>query len=248
MTGLAYKEFKQNQGFLLLTLILPVVIAYPVCAWFLHSAQTAAGGATVMELIRQEQEGEFWLMFLAGAFLTVGLIQGMIFGADAKKVWAMWAAASPEGVKGYVRSKYLLTFAMSMIGMLSLQIGDFLMEIICAANDASWFGMANFIPLFFYLQIILRAVDIPLTLRFGLKNGSLVKSIAMIVIGIAVMVIVSNFGEELVDLYEKATEQQLGTAVNLMLGLLPVIALALYWLSYQISCKVYMKGAEQYDK
>ena len=70
----------------------------------------------------------------------------------------------------------------------------------------------------------------------------------MIVIGIAVMVIVSNFGEELVDLYEKATEQQLGTAVNLMLGLLPVIALALYWLSYQISCKVYMKGAEQYDK
>ena len=160
----------------------------------------------------------------------------------------MWAAASPEGVKGYVRSKYLLTFAMSMIGMLSLQTGDFLMEIICAANDAGWFGMANFIPLFFYLQIILRAVDIPLTLRFGLKNGSLVKSIAMIVIGIAVMVIVSNFGEELVDLYEKATEQQLGTAVNLMLGLLPIIALALYWLSYQISCKVYMKGAEQYDK
>ena len=39
-----------------------------------------------------------------------------------------------------------------------------------------------------------------------------------------------------------------GDPVNLMLGLLPVIALALYWLSYQISCKVYMKGAEQYDK
>lgn len=248
MTGLAYKEWKQNQGFLLLTLIVPVLIAYPVCAWFLHSTQTGTGGLSVMELIRQEQMGEFWLMFQLAAFLATGLFQGMIFSADAKKVRAMWAAASPEGVAGFVRGKYLLTFAMSMIGMFSLQTGDFLMEMICAANDASWFGMADFMMLFFWLQIILRAVDIPLTLRFGLKNGSLIKSIFMIAIGLAVMIVVSNFGEQLVGLYEKATEQQLGTAVNLLLGLLPVIALVMYGLSYKLSCKVYMKGAEQYDK
>ena len=137
---------------------------------------------------------------------------------------------------------------MSMIGMFSLQIGDFLMEMICAANDAVWFGMAQFIILFFYIQIILRAIDIPLTLRFGLKNGSLVKCIGMIVLGIAVMILISNYGEDLMELYEKTSEQQRGTVINLLLGLLPVIALVLYGLSYQVSCKVYMKGAEQYDK
>ena len=132
MTGLAYKEWKQNQGYLLLILILPALIAYPFCAFFLHSMPTDSGSTSVMELIRQEQMGEFWLMFLVGAFFATGFIQGLIFNADAKKVWAMWAAASPEGVKGYVRSKYLLTFAMSMIGM-QIYIAENVKNI-CAIN------------------------------------------------------------------------------------------------------------------
>ena len=37
-------------------------------------------------------------------------------------------------------------------------------------------------------------------------------------------------------------------SVSLALGILSVLALAAYYISYRISCRIYLKGVEQYDR
>lgn len=252
MTGLVYKELRQNRYLLLGMLILPALIAFPMCAFFLNAVGSddgqGAGTMQLMDMIREQQNVSIWIVFLVLAYMVSAVLQGMIFRGDDRKVFAMWTASSPDGAEGYIRVKYELTFVMIMLTLGSVQIGDWIMTIICGAHDAEWFGLSQPIILLSYVQIMIQAADIPFSIRFGVKNGSMIKSIVLVILAIVLLIVFGAFAEQLIDAVIYGNTAVLGTAARLMFALCPVISLALYVLSYRLSCRLYLKGAAQYDK
>ena len=119
MTGLAYKEFKQNRTLLLGVLTLPALIAFPLCVLFLREVGPGfgenAGNIPVMDMIRNQQGTGVWMMFLVLAFMTAAMLQGLVFRGDDRKVFALWTAVSPDGIRGYLRTKYELIFVMVLL-------------------------------------------------------------------------------------------------------------------------------------
>ena len=61
----------------------------------------------------------------------------------------------------------------------------------------------------------------------------------------------SIFGspEKILELFEKLSDTSLMTDISLvLLAVFPYFAVGLYYLSYKLSCKLYLKGAEEYER
>lgn len=249
MTGLVYKEIRHNWRSLLMVLILPAVMAYPLCVFVISSIEQVPGQSfSFIEHLRAGNGSLGAFTFLIAAFAEAGFFQGMVFREDDRKSFAMWIASTPEGVRGYIRIKYELIFVMMMLTLFSLQLGGLITEMICGAYEARWPVMDSVMIMLSYLQIILRAIELPFTVRFGVKNGSIIKSIFLVILAILVLIVYLLYGEEIADVIASGDTERLGTAAQTVIAVLPVIALAMYYLSYRLSCKLYLKGAEQYDK
>jgi uncharacterized membrane protein YidH (DUF202 family) len=98
-----------------------------------------------------------------------------------------------------------------------------------------------------FVQILLRATDIPFTYRFGSKKGNFINLICMITLAIMLCVLlilnVDNI-DKITDIGRKIFNEHTSSLI-LSLGL--VVCLALYYLSYRITCRLFLKGVEQYD-
>ncbi|MBQ9899455.1 MAG: ABC-2 transporter permease [Ruminococcus sp.] len=237
MTGLVYKEWKQNRFFILMMIacgLLPFVM-------ILYNREIVTNA---------EEMGNFRTICTVIAFLAAGGIQTMVLNGDDRKIWGYWITAAPEGYRGFIRVKYEMVFAMIVLFVTSLRMFD---ELFCAAAaDKGWEltgSMSTFaIPLAF-LQMLLRATDIPFTLRYGNKKGGIIKLIFSVLFVIIISVLVlTNAGNIDVILFETGEKLFTEDNLSLALGILCVIAPAAYYISYRISCRVYLKGVEQYDK
>jgi hypothetical protein len=102
------------------------------------------------------------------------------------------------------------------------------------------------------MLIFSNSIDIPLMFRFGQKKGSIIKTTAMLVIAIIAVIIWENIPYEWQDAIFNAVDGVLkGKANDEVLLITPIsilICLAAYPLSYKISCKLFMKGVNNYDK
>ena len=97
------------------------------------------------------------------------------------------------------------------------------------------------------MQILFRAIDIPFTYRFGSKKGSFIKLICMVILAIlicAVLVLNVDNMDRITEMVRKVFNEN-NSSLILSLGL--IVCLALYYLSYRITCRLYLKGVEQYD-
>ena len=103
------------------------------------------------------------------------------------------------------------------------------------------------IPLVF-VQILLRAVDIPFTYRFGSKTGSIIKMICMVAIAILLSVTLIFLMDDWDSAAALAEKLFTGYSSSLLLAGLFAAISAVYCLSYRITCRLYLKGVEQYDK
>ena len=252
MTGFAYKEFKQNLMMLIGMLIFPALTSFVFCAWFINGIGIPSeDGETVkmslMESIRQRQGQGMWLLFLCIGFVMAGFLQGTEFNTDEKKSFAYFVTSTPEGVRGYIRTKYELVFVMMMLTLFSVQLGDWVMTLVCAAYGVEWFSLAEPMIMLSFLQMLLRAIEIPFTIRFGVKNGSTIKMIMLVIMVIAFLIVLAVFTDYIGELFVSGTEK-LSTLAKILLALFPVIAVGLYYLSYRLSVKLYLKGVERYDK
>lgn len=102
------------------------------------------------------------------------------------------------------------------------------------------------VPLCF-VQILSRAIDIPFVYRFGSKKGSFIKLICMVILAIlicAVLVLNVDNMDRITEMVRKVFNEN-NSSLILSLGL--IVCLALYYLSYRITCRLYLKGVEQYD-
>lgn len=96
------------------------------------------------------------------------------------------------------------------------------------------------------MQIILCALDIPFTIRFGDKKGSSVKAIISVLLVIMFIIIFLIDPVALTDILNNFLFN--GEMPPFMGWILPVISIASFVVSAMISSKLYMKGVEQYYK
>ncbi|MCH5192600.1 MAG: ABC-2 transporter permease [Oscillospiraceae bacterium] len=238
MNGLLYKEFRQNRfmlligcGIALVLLIMPIkaVIDEPESTILLYKAA-----------------------FTAAVFFLTGAIQQIFFQSDEQKKWAYFVSATPKSVSGMLWTKYTVVFMTSGICFIYCFIADCALCIF--AEDSM---VAQIAVQLIYIQLFLRAIEIPFWVRFGTKRGNMVKAFFVLVIIFAVILYLlfgdlSIFRAGLMDrLYRMLTDFMEGNVpdwVFLVQGIFPFAAAALYYLSYKISCRLYLKGVEEFDK
>lgn len=222
-----------------------------------------AGGLTVMSLIMfmpfivedgfMETETltallSVFVFFML--FLVLGLMTASIFEADESKKWAYFITSTPLTDVSQIKEKYIFTLLL----YIALFIWCYFLAVLSAALGGAANAMVAFVML--CVMITANAIEFPFLVRFGSKAGSYVKtSIIMLLMLIAFEYIffgdLSIFGgsEKIYELFEKLSDTSLMSDISLvLLAVFPYISAGLYFLSYKLSCKLYLKGAEEYER
>ncbi len=178
--------------------------------------------------------------------------------ADEKRLPVYFAVASPAGVKGYVKSKYITTLLLPFIAMN-----------VCLMTDLTAAAILDFrpdvtkVPSFmgiytglFMMSILLSAIELPFMVRFGVKKGANLKAGIFLSIVAAAGIYflfgdISMFGsmEDIIQfLLDVMNGKRGGTTLLAIYALMPLITIGAYYLSYLLSCKLYLKGVERLEQ
>ncbi|MBR1392325.1 MAG: ABC-2 transporter permease [Ruminococcus sp.] len=229
MTGLVYKEWKQNR-------------------WFILSMILCGSAPLIVLLIMRGEikdigEAPIRIGGMIAGFLAAGALQMMVLRGDDRKLWGYWITSTADGYKGFLRVKYEMIFAMIVLFLFTLQCVDRGYCAVAADVGTRDVGeISGIAVLLCFVQILLRAIDIPFVYRFGSKKGSFVKLTYLIMLTIFLLVLFilnKDRFDSIIEVFK--------TNSSLMLSVSLVLCLALYYLSYRITCRLYLKGVEQYD-
>ena len=234
MTGLVYKEWKQNRWFILS--MIPCSFA-PLLALLLLREQI-----TSVDNIALRIGG------LIAGFLAAGALQLLVLRGDDRKLWGYWITATADGYKGFLRVKYEMIFGMIVLFLFSLQFVDMGYCAVAADMGMTDAGSISDIALLLgFVQILVRATDIPFTYRFGSKKGGFIKLICTVTLAILLCVVLILNVDNMDKIMDMGKTIFIEHTSSLILSLGLVVCLGLYYLSYRITCKLYLKGVEQYD-
>lgn len=238
MKGYLYKELKQNRLYILLTAIIaPAMIFLPLIIVMINERTMAkeafyafANNGMAIRI----------LCALVG-FIGAYIIQTFTLKGDDNKMWGYFVASNPKGIKGFVITKYLLIAAMCVI-FLVLSVG-FDLAFIFITNIIGGIGvplMAEAVLAMMFLMLLFNAVEIPFTIRFGEKRGSIIKTtIGIVIVIIALLAFFIN-PAGVSDIVNDFLFN--GKIPSLMKWILPIGSVIAYIISCVISCKLYMKG------
>ena len=233
MTGLVYKEWKQNRWFILSMILCGFA---PLLVLLLLRGEIPNADHTALRIGG-----------LIAGFLASGTLQMMVLRGDDRKLWGYWITASADGYKGFLRVKYEMIFGMIVLFLFSLQLVD--MGYCAVAADLGKTDAGSISDIAFllgFVQILFRATDIPFTYRFGSKKGSFIKLICMVTLAIILGAVLIFSAEHIEHIIETARDLfSQNSSLILSVGL--VVCFGLYYLSYRITCRLYLKGVEQYD-
>ncbi|SFB84674.1 hypothetical protein [Ruminococcus albus] len=228
MKGLVYKEWKQNHRFIL-SIILCAIAPF-----------------AMVLLLQGESSAMVCIIGLIIGFLAAGSLQMMVLNGDDRKLWSYWVSSTADGYRGFLRNKYIMIYGMITLFFISLKIAD--IGYCALLYDAEQTYVSKFIgialPLCF-VQIFLRAIDIPFYYFFGRKIGSVIKCIIMSIDAFFLTFYLIMYSDSMGKLFDLG--QSLIAAKNITLTVMFLAALAFYYLSYRLTCLVYLKGAEHYD-
>lgn len=243
MTGLIYKEWRQNRLYIILTAVCGVT------AGFIPIPMILLDGKGLQPLL-EEQGVIVRVVALLLGFLGTGALQNLAVRGDDRKAWSVFIASSPELAEGFLRIKYEMIFAMSVVMMSAcLFFEQLLGAIVFDVTGKELTGISGVYMILVFLQLLLRAIDLPFIVRFGDKRGGMIKMISIVLLFIALTVVIMiNPGDIVVKLANWIESGFDGDIVPFVIGVFPFAAIGAYFLSYRISCRIYMKGAEQYDK
>ena len=234
MTGLVYKEWKQNRWYILSMIVCgfaPLIVLL-----IMHDEIKDIGDTPIR------------IGGLIAGFLAAGTLQMLVLRGDDRKLWGYWITASADGYKGFLRVKYEMIFGMIVLLMFSVQFVDMGYCAVAADMGSEDIGSISSIALLLgFMQILFRAIDIPFTYRFGSKKGSFIKLICLVTVAIillAFLILNAERFDMIIESCKKVINVQ-NSSLLLSVGL--VVCLALYYLSYRITCRLYLKGVEQYD-
>lgn len=241
MAGLLYKELIVNKKSLISMALGEIVVSLLLIAPLIFKDDFA--DADILSAILS-----VFVFFVM--FLTIGMLSANIFEADETKKWAYFVTSTPLSVKGQIGAKYLF--------VLLIYLGLFLYCYYLSVFTAVFGGAANFMVAFemLWIMVLASAIEFPFLIRFGCKAGGHVKTAA----GLALMMILFEyifFGDtsvflnedKLLALMDKLSDPSKMADVSIVIfTVIPFFSAGAYFLSYKLSCKFYLKGAEDYER
>jgi len=184
-------------------------------------------------------------------FIILSGIQSNVFILDEKKRYSAFVISTPMTAQGQVLSKYYEVFLVAFAGFVWGGICDMITSLITGVAGSA---MTIYATLFF-VQIFLRAIDIPFTIRFGQKQGRMVKLFVLIAVTM-IFIVYGLFGpipevdsnsviEAMIRWF--LDEKKLSVMLSGIISLFPYVAFGMYYVSYKISVKLYRRGIESYE-
>ncbi len=250
MYGFLYRNFRvMRQMLVLFSFVILFTVFMPIF------------GALVWEAEELNDMMEYHMPCMLSYFVLMMLSYFMndeLHKADEKRLPIYFAVASPAGVKGYVKSKYICTLLLPFISMNICLIADIIAAAILdlrsdVTETPSFMGIYTGL---FMMIIFLNAIELPFMIRFSVKKGANVKAVIFIGILAAAGIYflfgdISMFGtmEEFMQfLLDVMNGKRGGTTLFAISALMPLVTLGSYYLSYLLSCKLYLKGVEQLEQ
>ncbi|MGN0634096.1 MAG: ABC-2 transporter permease [Oscillospiraceae bacterium] len=250
--GFLYKELKQNKRSICAVISLPFfILVFITCCLAIVSLSNEYGGDGW--ILRTLTSTVFRIVAIAVGFLVTSSLLLSVFHGDDKKLWAYFIACAPNGINKFLYTKYVLSFAMCGLFFVSSYIADTLTATI------RWFAFGEEILSFtgilimiFFVLIFQNSFSIPMMLRFGEKRGAIINVIIILCLAILAIVIFSIIPTAVQDkvfawLSGFMTGDH-GDLTTLLTGIFPILSVGAYILSYKLSCKIFMKGVNEYDK
>lgn len=240
LKGNLYKEVKQNRIMILVMVLLPFFAA-------LFSLLIAAyvSGNEFLDIV-------YYLCLVLSMFI-VSSVMSNIFMNDSKKIHGYFIIASPNGVKNHIMNKYLIGIILTGVFTAASIVSGGIYRAVCGFIT----GMNVKISFAWYMLIALvipvtLAFDVPFIIRFGVKRGSLLKTISMIVISTIIIVFAVyapesmkyNIMETLSGIWDKIKLMDIKKLKSAAMIVLPLVCAVIYALSYKISCALFKKGIE----
>ena len=97
-----------------------------------------------------------------------------------------------------------------------------------------------------FVFLLVWAVEIPFTVYFGSKNGGMIKMIMfyIIILGILIYGLYGKRELSFDGLFRLLLSDAISIGAYVLMTAFEIGAAVLYLLSYRISCRLYLKGAE----
>lgn len=242
MLGLFYADFLIRKKEVLLNAL--VIAGYSVLL-FLPWGSILEQNGMLTDLIRGETVTFGILPFFVYVlvFIILSGLQSSLFSGEQRNYHA-FVASTPLTAKGYILSKYYEVLLLSFAGVLWGAVCD-LISSLCAGSPGS--AMPVYLSLFF-IQILLRAVDLPFLICFGLKYGNTVKQIVLSVAAAAAIVYalfgrLPDIGSDVLfqSFFLWFVSEEKWAAFPLGLAaVFPYVAVGMFYVSYRLSVKLYL--------
>lgn len=180
-------------------------------------------------------------------FMILNGMQGEMFKKDERRIWANYAVSLPTSAVGQVKVKYYYFFIINSVALFAAQCNEWVIKAVYKESS----GLGSSIAfMFFMLYLVIFAIDMPFIFRFGRNFGGYVKTVFMLVL-IFIGMLYALFGDISMFLGEDEIEVAIfkfletlfsNEAVAISMGLGCWAVLGVYFLSYKLSCKLYLKG------
>lgn len=237
--GFLYKEIKQYFKLIITIAVMPffVFVLSIICV-----AINASDNMIEGSVLSVSTSPEMRVIPAAGALIML-VVLSVFFQGDDRKLWAYFTASTSGGIKAFLKSKYTFIIALNCLYFVCWCITD--VGIMCLHNavsgDKTGFLFDTGIT-FFFLVLFLTAIAIPFYIRFGITKGSVIRIIALISITIVICTIIYVFPDEVFGKIVEVIKNMMNNKIVALVSLVTMI------LSYRISCKLFMKGVEEYNK
>ena len=253
MTGLLFKELRQNRRMFPAAILLPILAAFlpiPVQLSFDHTAKDVIPSLNEDGLMTR-----LIMLFTAAALLSQCI--RIALGQDESKNWAYFTISHPKGYRAQIYMKYVLIFMLLGLFFVSAYYSDMLLQMLFwHSTGEELISFLNLLPFLFFFQLLMQAFSIPFIFRFGSKNGSNMLAVFLLILVLAAVIFLL-FGPDggygaLVDAAEELLIRlgngELNGALAVIAGAFPLAAAAAYIGSYFLLCRFYLKGAAEYVK
>lgn len=249
MLRLIYKDLYLSRKTIIAMVLYPMTVPLMMTAIMIFetSVPTAVDEAAMARMVTLMH-----LMLGILVYCSVDMVMDTVMKSDENRGWMSFAISSPVTAEGQVREKYLI-YVLTVAVMMFCSYACHLFLMASVGNDTTLFGATYMMLL---INCMTKAAELPLMFRFGARRGA---NIRMGAIGLPIFfgMLYGLFGdlsifgdkEELVNRIFKFLEN--GTESKPMIALavlFPYIAGAALYISYRISAKVYVKGAEEHDQ
>lgn len=242
MLGLLYKEIVSNKKTMIPMIL--ILILFELSMLVVMISVTVFGS----ERLEDWELGLVYMLCSICIFFILLFLEPCINQNDEMKKWQAFISSTENGVKRQVGSKYLMCFFMTTITYNLLNV---IGSVSSAAMELDITLFQTLGMQLIWMQLILYSIEMPFMLAFGVKMGEKIREILCLLIALVAVVYLcfgdlSIFGSPesfIFWLRDFALDNS-----NYFLLLTPPAALILYYLSYCISCKVYLRGGEHYDK